>query len=682
MRQTSSCGREVRRRRLGLLAGGLALCAASLLIYLPTPGDYWIRYDNEHLLRAPRIRALALEGSERVDAVLEMFTTPHSDLYQPLMTLSIALDYRLFGNDRSGYHAHALALHVACVLAVFALAVRLTGAAWASFLAVLLAAVHPTLVETTSWVVHRTILTATLWTAIGAHAYLTYARDPTRWPWLGVATLAFALGLLGKSVPSVALIPFAIDLWLSRRFSARVFAEKLPLAIAVLFVCGLNLHFSRAAVDPEVVAHPFIDVAARAPAALVLSAANLVWPTDLTIFYAVGQTGSLIGARWIAVALAALLVAAGGAALWRRGVRGPLLAAALWVAYVAPHLVAGTYRDTSTADRYAYTATLLLALGLAAALAHGSQPPRAQVRPPRRTRWGAGLAMLALALPLGVQARTLARRWSDEALLWQAVIERSPHPTALGALGNVYAERRDWPASLEAYRRALALLPNEPIASRRGIYHSNAIRFALAAYDEAVRGPGDRGAADPGRYLDLAVHAARDASARWPQHTEFSFELGRALLARKDYAGAAQALERVVALQPDHVHAWVRLGLARRGLGEAGEASAALREALRLQPRYLLALKLLANLYWEQASHAPAAETFLAWADAQPSEEAAHRGFSAAVTALEQAGADDEAAALRARYAQRFPDARQAPESGDAPSAAAQSDAGASSGSM
>ncbi len=61
-----------------------------------------------------------------------LLTTPHHDLYQPLASLSWAIDYALFGWDRAGFHAHSLALHIAVVLALFFLALRLCGSVLAS----------------------------------------------------------------------------------------------------------------------------------------------------------------------------------------------------------------------------------------------------------------------------------------------------------------------------------------------------------------------------------------------------------------------------------------------------------------------------------------------------------------------------------------------------------------------
>src|SRR5512137_2929216 len=106
-----------------VLALGL-IVTATLLVY-PAPQDYWIRYDNEGLIRnSPRVQALTLQGAERISALREMFTTAHHDLYQPLLTFSLAIDYALFGWNRTGWNAHSLVLHVLCMFGLFLLAYR------------------------------------------------------------------------------------------------------------------------------------------------------------------------------------------------------------------------------------------------------------------------------------------------------------------------------------------------------------------------------------------------------------------------------------------------------------------------------------------------------------------------------------------------------------------------------
>ena len=63
-------GGTAARSPLTLAAAVIALIAAVLACYLPTPGDYWISYDNPQMIGLePRIRALTLEGSARTAAL-------------------------------------------------------------------------------------------------------------------------------------------------------------------------------------------------------------------------------------------------------------------------------------------------------------------------------------------------------------------------------------------------------------------------------------------------------------------------------------------------------------------------------------------------------------------------------------------------------------------------------------
>lgn len=640
------------------------ICAAGLFVYLPTPGNYWIRYDNELLIRGePLVKTLSLEETERTDALVEMFTTAHGDLYQPLLTFSLAIDYKLFGWNRAGFHAHSLALHLAIMVGVFGLALRLVGRWWAAWLGVLLATVHPILVETVSWVIHRTMLVAAAWIVLGTHAYLSYARDPRRWPWLAAATIAYAMSLLGKTIPAVLALPFIVDLWIHRGLSVRLVLEKVPLAVAVAGVVVLNLLFSQARAGGATAVYPWAAVLTEGPAAFVLTAANLVFPSDLALFYPTGRAWQLVGARWVGVLAFASLVVGLGAFLWRRGIRGLLLSAVVWAAVVVPFIAAGSFRDSATADRYAYIGTLFLALGIAAALAYFVPDPdpgsaRSPEDAPRRVPWwSAGLAVLALAVPLALQARSDARKWADEAALWNTVIARSPSALAYGALGNVYAERRDWAASVDAYEKALAVLPSEPILAKRSVFHLNAIRYALAA-DEAA---GPSGAPDAEktteRYLDFVVRAARDAIKRWPENPEFPYQLARALLRRGDAASAVLELERVLDLQPKDFRARTQLAIARWRLGQEDRAMEDLQESFRINPRYPLTLKTFAESLEAEGYDADAGKMFFNWASAQPRDARAHRGFFAVVERLDAAGAFGPSEELLQAYVRRFPDA-------------------------
>ena len=282
------------RRAWRVVAAVVFASLAPLAVYLPTPGDYWIRYDDELLIRQePKVRLLAREDVSTAGAVVEIFSTPHGDLYQPLATLSLAVDYALFGWDRTGWHAHSVLVHLLVTGGVFLLAYRLCGAVWAALLASLFMGLHPVMVESVFWPMSRTFLATAVWILLGTHAYLTYARDPQRWGWLAASTAAYGVSFTGKAIGSVVVLPFLLDAWVRRRPSARLAGEKLPLLALAVFFTWLNLHVSTSIAHGQGVELPGLAQAAlsKAPGGLLLSIANLVAPHNLALFYRTPRSG-------------------------------------------------------------------------------------------------------------------------------------------------------------------------------------------------------------------------------------------------------------------------------------------------------------------------------------------------------------------------------------------------------
>lgn len=512
------------RTRPAVAAALLLAALAPLAVYLPTPGDSWIRYDDELLIRRePKILLLAHEDVSTPAAVVQIFSTPHGDLYQPLATLSLAADYALFGWDRTGWHAHSLLLHELVTAGVFLLAYRLCGQVWAALLASLFIGVHPVTAEVVFWPMSRVFLVTAVWILLGTHAYLCYARDPRRWAWLAASTAAYGVALTGKAIGSIVVLPFLLDAWVGRRPSARLAAEKLPLLALAIFFTWLNLSVSTSIARAQGVELPGLAQAAlgKAPGGLLLSIANLVAPHDLALFYANSAVRDFLGMRWIAAAAAVLCALAFGILLWRRGRRGLLLGLMGWLCLIAPFLAATSFRAVATADRYAYIASLVLVPGIADALS--ALLPRARVR--------RQLVVAALSLPLlalAVQGRAHARQWLDEVKVWQAVVAKGPHPIAYGAMANAYAERGQWREAVEACERAVELAEGTFAHESAPIFHDNLAETALQA---ANRAPDD---AERAHYLEIALRGARSGVEQWPGEDELAEVLGRIYLARGD----------------------------------------------------------------------------------------------------------------------------------------------------
>jgi len=632
-------------RRRGAVAALVLSALAPLLVYWPTPGDYWVRFDNQVLIRQePKIRALALEGDARTAAVASIFTTAHGDLYQPLLTFSLAVDYALFGWDRSGFHAHSVLLHLLVTACAFLLAYRLVGAAWASLLAALLVGLHPVMVEAVAWVIHRTLLVTAVWILLGTHAYLSYARDPRRGWWLVIATAAFGLSLMAKAVGSVVVVPFLIDLWLRRRLSVRLLAEKAPLLVLAVFFTWLNLSISRGAAGNVELEGLGLFALGNLPAGFTLSVANIAVPQKLAFFYPARDLWSIVGLRWVAAWAAIGCVVAAALWLWRSGSRGLLIGCVGWLALLAPFLVASSFRDVATADRYVYIASLILVPGLAEAMV--------RLRPASAAgRRASAAAVLVVIAILGAQARGQARQWFDELELWRAVLSNGRHPVAYGAMGNVYAEREQWFDAVACYQQAVELVEGEYSAEATPVFHVALAKLALQVVASMPTGAPERA-----RYLAAAATGARGGIERWPDHADLYYHLGRAQVELGLGAEALSAFEAATARNPRHYQALTELGIGLDRAGETDSAVQVLRQAVSISRSHPRALEALGDLCERRGDFGPAAELFLRWVVVRPGVPGAHRRFLDAVAAGLEAGQADMVSPWLERYLERFPD--------------------------
>ncbi len=654
-------GGSTARSPLAQLAAVATLVASVLACYLPTPGDYWISYDNPQLIRLePRIRALTLEGSARTAALKVLVTTPHHDLYQPLASFSWAIDHALFGWNRAGFHAHSLALHVLVVVALFFLALRLCGSVLAAFLAALLCAVHPAMVQSVCWTISRTSSLAAIWILIGSHLQLSYVRHPGRHSLLALATIAFAISMTAKALPSVILVPILLNLWVARPVRTAVWLESLPLAVVAGILIVANLQASNSFAGETSIVRPWLEVLAKAPESLGLAVANTVWPRGLALHYDYETAGSLIGWRWLAVAGACLVATVAGKALWRRGERGVLLSAAAFVALLAPQIAAMRYRDILTADRYLYVPLLFLALGLASALARVFGD---RVQPRGLRRPGAIALALVAAVGLSVQTRADSRMWTDEEQLWQRVVSQTPAPFPYLALCKLYAREARATDAADACERAHELALQDRYASKDPVFAFNLAQKARIAGSEWKASTRPEASRTASHYLAMASSAAAQGIASWPERVDLRYELGRSQLASGEAGRALSTFEALLAQNPDDEPSITYLAIALVETGDLARARTILEANLaagRVEPiRY----RTLAGIYSVEARHDLAASANLAWLEADPESTAAHLAFHTSLRAAEQAdpqgeadNARDELAVMRDFHRRRYPE--------------------------
>ena len=650
--------------RLHALLALLLVVAATLAVYLPTPGNYWIRYDNEALIRnSPQVAALA--GDDKLAALATVFTSTHYSLYQPLFTLSVGLDHALFGWNLAGFHAHSVLLHVVVVSLLLWVLYRLTGSFLAALAASLLVAVHPALVETVRWAICRNSQVAALWLLIGVLLYLRHLDRSSRAA-LWSSQLALGLSMLGKVSPAMVVVPFLLDFWRHRRIDRRAILEKVPLFALTALLTYVNYRATAEHAAASPLQRPWSEVLGSLPEALALMTANALAPAHLAILYPPAAMGALLGWRWLLVLGFLVSALAGGLWAWRKGHRGVLLGVVGWFALLAPNVAAGRFRSAIASDRYLYLPILFLAAALAAALAPAlGALLRREVVPALTTAArglrsaGAGIlaaGVLGLAALLMSAAAEETWRWEDEHRIWSRVNELAPHHMAYYMLGNLSLREEKWTEAADLYARALELAQLDPYAQKDPIYSQVVLQSSRKAAGELAKQPeAETSQKDREALLERVNAVAAEAAASLPESPEIQFELGKTQYKQKNYREAITALDAALALDPRHYQAMTYKAMSQYFLGDKETAIATFRSSLAIRP-YWVTYSNLGKVYLAEGKVAEAVAVVQDWLKLEPASEEAHKRFFQAVGEMIRQGSGEAAIVEIERYLTQFPD--------------------------
>ena len=100
--------------------------------------------------------------------------------WQPLTWLSHMIDCQLFGLRAGWHHFTSLLFHIANVLLLFGVLLRLTAAFWRSALVAAIFALHPTRIESVVWIAERKDLLSGFFFLAAIWCYLRYTERPSR----------------------------------------------------------------------------------------------------------------------------------------------------------------------------------------------------------------------------------------------------------------------------------------------------------------------------------------------------------------------------------------------------------------------------------------------------------------------------------------------------------------------
>jgi protein O-mannosyl-transferase len=560
-------------------AAAFAIIALTFVAYLPVilhGGFIWD--DPEYLLENPFI-------STRVSDLLRMWVPLTTAQYYPLVFSSFWIEHNLWGLDAQGahrafgYHLTNVALHAASAVLAWRVFAAL-GVRWAWLIGALFA-LHPLHVESAAWITERKNVLSAFFYLLAALAYLRFdklrdesAPEPKPWRWYAAAFGLFVLALLSKTV--TCSLPAALILAMLYQRKPMTVRRLLPLA--PLFVAGLALGLTTAWIERHFVGlEEFSAEQSRPLVERVLVACRAEWfyplklllPAPLIFNYPRWEIDAREWTQWVPVVL---FVAAAVAvvAAWRRGCRGPFVAASFYAGtifpavgffYVFPH------RYAWVADHFCYLASLgilaLIVAGLARVLT---------------SRAGITAVTVALLGACGVLTWLQGGNYRNEEYLWHVTAAQNPGSSM--AQNNLAAMYFRWGETLlradrEAAARPLIEMAAEHAGRAATIRpdhwkaHLNRAESltrlgrhaeAMPHFAEAMRILTEGHAADPDKldYLPLAT---------------YNVQLGQCLEAAGLAGDAGKAYERALQRDRKHPFACFHYGqwLARTGRAELAE---------------------------------------------------------------------------------------------------------------
>ncbi|GAM08953.1 transmembrane and TPR repeat-containing protein 4 [Geobacter sp. OR-1] len=418
-----------------------------------------------------------------------LFTKVSGIEYFPVRDLSLALDYRIWGENPFGFHLTSVVIFALCGIAVYLLAHSLhrlessaaTGSENHSSLAplavALFFAVHPIHAETFNWITCRGALLSGLFSFSACHLFLRYLDDSGGRRYLVFSLACYAAALLSKAY--CLTLPLILPLFVLIRSGwkpDRRLLSVLPfLMLAVLAFFGFSAvgTSSRVITETSAAAATVGNKVALAVQIPYFYIAKFILPLDLCAEYqssfATGMTdiGSIAAVAGILLLLAGLVVA------WQRRATLPVIALVWFLVTMLPLLNIFSTHPV-VADRYAYLPSFAFCL-VAGRLA-------------ARSRGACVAAVLILTVWSGL---TIAqnRTWLSDKTLWEQAIRVKPSAYAYVNLGDYHFWRGEYVQAFAAFNKAKELAPgNTKIHLYKGylLYQQKDFSGAITEFEKLL----------------------------------------------------------------------------------------------------------------------------------------------------------------------------------------------------
>ncbi len=552
-------------------SGTLFLGILAVLVFFNSLKNDFVGYDDQNLVvNNAAIRSLS------PDNVARMFVPRARGNYQPVRTLSYAIDYSLWGLKPWGFLLTNIFLHAVGVVGVWFLLRHLLPKPVA-LLAAVLFAVHPVHVESVTWISSRKDVLSFAFFVLAILWYETSVSERKALPYVG-SLLATALALLSKI--TTVVLPFCIllleicrDGWPGVHGFRNKLVRLLPHFLFVAIVIGLNFlqeetvsSHGDALAGLEQVGRPIVrDMWFSMPLVVCRYLQMLVAPYGLITHYDVARISEMADPRFwgpMVFILAIILCGTMFFLLERRVIAfcvGWFFLTFLPASNIIP--AAGLMMD-----RYMHIPSVGFAAFMAMVLAY----PISHLHRRRSTTMRLAVVFPIIGVVLFLSVLTIRRNtdWRDTLTLFNRTLQINPRSVdARLAVGAMYHKSGDYDRAIQIYREALEIVPG----NYRILYNLGVSFLEKGWVSKAIE----------------ALEEARDAN---PQFMATRFNLAFAYYQQRRYEEAIAEHHAVLRLNPENALSYGNLGRIYLQTGDTEKALEALNRALAIQPDLIPAL--------------------------------------------------------------------------------------------
>lgn len=451
----------------------VALISITIFLYYSSIHFEFTHWDDDRQVTGNvDIRELSIDNLKTI------FSSFYIGMYQPLSTLTYAIEYSFTELNPVVYHIDNLILHLFNLLIVFSFLQILFGTRNFSIAATALFAVHPLQVEAVAWLSARSTLLFTFNFFLSLIFYIKYIRNNKPIFYI-LSLLFFLLSLLSKVMAvSLPFVLISIDFFEKRKVSQKTIFEKIPFFI-FSFVFGIIVIFAReeAGHIHNVQSYTFIDRVFIMSYQLSLYIVKVVVPSQLSVYY----PNPLVQNGWLPIIYYLSLLPVGAiifllftyAKYIKKEVYFGFAFFVFAILFVLKFVTVGNQLIT---ERYMYFAAIGLYIGI-----YFMIKPFINFR-----KWRIVINLLFAAYLIVLSITTFHRLkvWEKDLTLFTDFVKTSPN-VSLGwySLGITYNRNKSYNTAIRAFNKSIQINPEFSSA-----YYNRAIsHYDLSDYSKAIK---------------------------------------------------------------------------------------------------------------------------------------------------------------------------------------------------